>query len=188
MPDFGTYEGRPIRKCSITIKGTGDGLSDALTIDPLSLEPGERAFVLLEVEGTDQNHKYLKEADAWNRVQVTKAIRGAVVTEDIAVPLLDNVAVAVEELRVAEGGDVELGLEGEKAAGRIEEHARGLHKRKRKDCPACQGSDEAIARVDEVAARREAHGDGEGDAEHPTPPARTRRSRATRARKSTKKK
>lgn len=184
MPDFGTYQGRPIRKCSLTVKGLGDGLSDALTIEGgLTLEPGESAFLLVEVEGTDQNHKYMKDGDAWNQNQVTQAVRGAIVVESVAKPLLDDVAIAAEAIRVAEGGDIEMDLEGEHAHGRLEEHARGLHKRKRKDCPACAGSDEAIAKVDELAAKRAEHGDGEGDAENPVPAARTRRSRAKGAAK-----
>lgn len=178
MPDFGTYDGRPVRKSSLTIRGTGDGLSDALSIEPQTFSPLDTAYVVLEVEMSDVDHKYMKDADAWNRVQVCKAVRGAFIEQSIAQPILDNIAVAFAELKDEESGAQTLGLEGEKAAGRLTEHEQGLHRRKRRDCPLCfPSSDEEIARADELAARRNAHGDGEGDAENPTRPATRRRSK-----------
>lgn len=140
MPDFGTYDKRPVRQSSLKITGTGDGLSDALAIEPQDWHPKDTAFIVLEIEMGDVNYKYVEKGDCWNRVQGSKAIRGAFISSELAVPLLDDVKVAFEEQRQAEGGDVELDLDGEVGPGRMIEHERGLHKRKRKDCPACQGT------------------------------------------------
>lgn len=179
MPDFGKYDGRPIRKSSLKITGTGDGLSDALAVEPVDLHPKDVTYVVLEIEAGDVNHKYMADADAWNRVQSTKALRGAFVEAAIAKPLLDNVTVARKEQQAAEGDDLELETLsgkaftelGETAQGRLIEHVRQLHNRKRRDCPACQGtaSDEQLAQAD-----AEASGDQVGSA------------RAKRARKATK--
>lgn len=176
------YEGLPVRKHSVAVRGaSGDALNGSLKVEPREFHPGERAFMVLEVVPADVNHKPMHEGEAWERVQVVKVGRGCFVDGTVALPHLDAISVALEDMRIAESGQERLEIETRMA----DDHAAGLHKKPKKDCPSCQAadplgvhSDEAIARADELAAKRAAHGDGEGDAENPTPPARTRRSRA----------
>lgn len=188
MPDFGTYDGKPIRKSSLKITGTGDGLSDALAVEPREMHPQDVTYVVLEVEAGDVNHKYLAEADAWNRVQGTKALRGAFIDAAIAKPLLDNVEVARREQKEREGADVELETMdgkaftelGETAQGRLIEHVRTLHNRKRRDCPACQGTatDEQIAQAEAVSSADEVEATRAKRARKATKPIRPARKRS----------
>lgn len=174
MPEFGTYEGRPVRKSSIKIKGLGDGLSDALAIEPRDFQPGDIAYVVLEVVAGDKNHKYMQDADSWNLIQVTTAQRGAFIDAAVAKPILDGVTVAVEEMREEETGQSRLGARDE----RITEHKNGLHKKKRAGCPICHPlTDEDYALVDEYDSVGAQHGDGEGDNVSPLPAARRRRTK-----------
>jgi ribosome modulation factor len=206
MPNT-SYEGLPVRKHSVAVRGaSGDALNGSLKVEPRDFHPGERAFMVLEVVPADVNHKPMNDGDAWDRVQIVKVARGCFVDGKIALPHLDAVTVALEDLRVEQTGQERLDLETKME----DDHRAGLHKRFREKCPLCQAaknadplgvgrngvSDQAVAKRDELAARREAHGDGEGDAENPTRPATRRRSRPAgvkgaakgRARKSTPKK
>lgn len=175
------YEGRPVRKHSVTVRGaSGDALNGSLKVAPRDFHPGQLAYVLLEVNPTDVNHKVMDEGDAWERVQVTKTLRGRFVDEALALPLLDEIDVALEDLRVEETGQERLNLETKLA----DDHRAGLHKRAREACELCQAADplgvhgdEDAAKADELAAKREAHGDGEGDPDNPLPGARKRRTR-----------
>jgi len=176
-----SYEGLPVRKHSVAVRGaSGDALNGALKVEPRDFHPGERAFMVLEVVPADVNHKPMDEGDAWERVQIVKVVRGCFTDAKAALPHLDAVTVALEDLRVKETGQERLDLE----TKMTDDHRAGIHKRPRKECPDCQAADplgvhgdEAEAKRDELAARREAHGDGEGDAENPTRPATRRRSR-----------
>lgn len=175
------YEGLPVRKHSVAVRGaSGDALNGSLKVEPREFHPGERAFMVLEVVPADVNHKPMHEGEAWERVQVVKVGRGCFVDETIALPHLDAVSVAIEQLRVEETGQERLDLETKLA----DDHRAGLHKRPRKECELCQTADplgvhgdEDAAKADELAAKREAHGDGEGDPDNPLPGARKRRTR-----------
>lgn len=175
------YEGRPVRKHSVAVRGaSGDALNGSLKVAPRDFHPGQLAYVLLEVNPTDVNHKVMDEGDAWERVQVTKTLRGRFIDEDLALPLLDEIDVALEDLRIEETGQARLS----EAAKIQADHLAGAHKRPRKECDLCQSADplgvhgdEDAAKADELAAKREAHGDGEGDPDNPLPGARKRRTR-----------
>lgn len=163
------YEGRPVRKHSVAVRGaSGDALNGSLKVEPRDFHPGQLAYVLLEVDPTDVNHKVMDEGDAWERVQVTKVMRGRFVDDALAKPLLDDISVALEDLRVAETGQERLALD----TKMHDDHAAGLHKHRRKECPLCQQLDPL------GVGPRADHGDGEGDNVHPLPAARKRRSRA----------
>lgn len=191
------YEGLPVRKHSVAVRGaSGDALNGSLKVEPRDFHPGERAFMVLEVVPADVNHKPMDEGEAWERVQVVKVGRGCFVDAKTALPHLDAISVALEDLRVKETGQERLELETKLA----DDHRAGLHKRPREDCPDCQnadplGVDEAAAHEDELAARRAEQEEGHGDPDNPLPQKRTRRSRAAgaakrapRARKATTKK
>lgn len=191
MPEK-TYQGRPIRKHSLAIRGaSGDALNGALKVDPQDFTPGESAYVVLEIVPTTVKHDPMDDGDAWDLVQVTKAKRGAILSEADALVFLDAVSIRLEEIRVEETGQNAIGTVALEA-----DHVAGLHRRKRNGCPICHpdvapagdedvvtapaGSDEAQAQRDELESRRVARAEKATKA--------TTRKRAPRARKSTTKK
>lgn len=51
MPeDLDPFEEKPVNRCAVKITKAGDGLSDALKVDPLELHIGDRVFYVLEGE------------------------------------------------------------------------------------------------------------------------------------------
>lgn len=173
------HKGLPVRKHSAAVRGaSGDALNGALKVTPQDFTQGEPAYMVLEVMPDGENYKPMDDGEAWEEIEVVKVKRGSFIPAKDALPYLDDVSRKLEELRVKETGQERLELTDGQAEGMTLEHSQGLHKRRRRACPVCFPlSDEDVARGDELAARREAHGDGEGDAEHPLPAARKRRSR-----------
>jgi hypothetical protein len=178
MPEV-EYEGLPIRKNSLAVRGaSGDALSGVLKVRPQDFTPGVPVYVLMEVMPGPVRHDPMDDGEAWEHIQITKAQRGTIIAADVALPHLDEVTVALEDLRVQETGQDRLDLD-----TRMEDdHVAGLHKRKRNGCPLCHPttiaeSTRADAANDELAAKRATHGDGEGDEENPTPPATKHRRR-----------
>lgn len=176
MPET-EYQGLPIRKHSLAVRGAGgDALSGVLRVKPQDFHAGVPIFVLLEVMPGPVRFDPMDEGDAWDQVQITKVARGTIVDEATAKPLLDEVTVALEDLRVQETGQERLSLSSE-IDRQVSEHERGLHKRKGKGCPMCHPvSDEDVARLEEFEMhQREV---AMGDPLNPLPAARKRRSRA----------
>lgn len=170
------YEGVPIRKHSLAVRGaSGDALSGVLKVKPQDFTPGVPVYVLMEVMPGPVRFDPMDEGDAWEHVQITKAARGTIIDADVALPYLNEVTVALEDLRVQETGQERLSLDDSED---VASHELGMHKRKRERCPLCNPkTDEEIARLDAYTAAGAAHGDGEGDADSPTRPATKRRSR-----------
>lgn len=184
------HKGLPVRKHSAAVRGaSGDALNGALKVTPQDFIQGVPYYMVLEVMPDGENYKPMDDGEAWEEIEVVKVKRGSFIPAKDALPYLDDVSRKLEDLRVAETGQARLELDPGKAEGLTLEHEQGLHKRKRQACPICHPTSDAdIARGDELAARREAHGDGEGDADNPLPGARKRRSRAPGAAKRTPKK
>lgn len=174
MPEE-SYEGLPIRKHSLAVRGaSADALSGVLKVKPQEFKPGVPVYVLMECMPGSVRHDSMDDGEAWEHVQITKAVRGTIIDSAVALPYLDEVSVALEDLRVEMTGQERLEIDTKME----DDHQAGLHKRKRTLCPLCNPKTDADhAKADELAARRAAHGDGEGDAENPTPPARKRRTR-----------
>lgn len=175
MPEA-EYEGLPIRKHSLAVRGaSGDALSGVLKVKPQDFRPATPVYVLMEVMPGPVRFDPMDDGDAWEHVQITKAQRGTIIDAATALPYLDEVTVALEDLRVKETGQDRLPLMDDPM---VAEHEVGMHKRSRKACRLCNPTtDEEIALADELAAKRNAHGDGEGDADNPTRPATKRRTR-----------
>lgn len=48
--DLDPFEGKPVIRCKVKITNAGDGLSDALKVDPVELHVNQRVFYVLEAE------------------------------------------------------------------------------------------------------------------------------------------
>lgn len=78
-PDLGEYRSKKITSTSIAIRNAGDGLSDAMEIDPEIYEPGDTVFVLLECVVDKHNMQLIEKADTFECKQVFKAGTATVV-------------------------------------------------------------------------------------------------------------
>lgn len=58
------FDGRDVIASSISIRKAGDGLSEALDIDPTAFSIGERVFVVLECEVTAVDHHPIPKAES----------------------------------------------------------------------------------------------------------------------------
>ena len=79
-PDpLGTYDGRPILGSQMSIRNTGDGLSQALSVAPVHEPIGSKLYVVLEVEVEKHRHDPIKDTDGLTLVHMTKAKRATLV-------------------------------------------------------------------------------------------------------------
>lgn len=53
---LGTYKGLPVTETKIVVNKLGDGLSDAVGIDPIVIEAGEVAFLAVRVRKTKDRY------------------------------------------------------------------------------------------------------------------------------------
>lgn len=184
------HKGLPVRKHSAAVRGaSGDALNGALKVAPQDFVQGVPAYMILEVDPNGETFKPMDDNEAWEEIQIVRVKRGAFVDAATALPFLDDVSSQLEDLRVSETGQEQLG---DQVLTLEADHVAGLHRRARNGCPLCHPkTDEDHARADELAAKRAEraeHVNGEGDADNPLPPARKRRSRAKGATKSVAKK
>jgi hypothetical protein len=54
------FEGREVRKVTVAIRNTGDGLSKAMGVEPKELHIGETLYVVIECEVTGMTHERIK--------------------------------------------------------------------------------------------------------------------------------
>lgn len=171
--DLGSFDGHSVRGTTIRITNTGDGLSKALKIDPQLLQMGDRIFVVVEaVVGPITFDPIDDDSDDVIRKHSASAQAVTLVDESLVREVLDAQIERIEAAREAESGQTRLNLSNDPdeppEEGFVLAHVAGDHKRKKRGCPLCYPT---------------AHGDGEGDAENPLPPATKRRSRAKGAAK-----
>lgn len=186
MPvDLGEFDGRTVRSTTMRVTNAGDGLSKALQTAPQLLHFGDRVFIVMEaVVGPIGFDPIDDDPEGCIRKQSVAARTVTLVGEKLVRQVLDAQADANEKLQQM-AGQMKLTPEAKTEA----DHLAGMHKRKRAACSLChpEPTDEEIAHRDELAARRAAHGDGEGDKDNPLPPARRYRTRAKGAAKRTRK-
>lgn len=103
--ELGKFEGKKVAEARMTITKTGDGLSDAMHVDPVKLHHGDEVYVVIKGVVVDIRHPEAKEGLA--RLHVVRAVEAVVVDADLAEPQLaeqrDRIAAAVEAAAVEAG-------------------------------------------------------------------------------------
>lgn len=69
MTDLGEFEGSPVLGSAIAVRKAGDGLSEALKLDPIVLHQREKVYVVLECEVGPIKFVPVKDTDGVRRVQ-----------------------------------------------------------------------------------------------------------------------
>lgn len=104
---YPTFEGRDVIGMKVAITNAGDGLSDAMLVDPTELHIGDKVFVVLEGEVTKVNYVTVKDTEALNRVQTIRAGVATLVDEKLVKKVLDDQRIALERLKGVERLDFE---------------------------------------------------------------------------------
>lgn len=87
------FEGHPVVKSSLSIRGAGNVFDNDLQIAPVAIESGTYQWVALGCDVADIDFKVVKDQeDARNRSHVMRAREGVLIDEDL-------IAEAVEQMR-----------------------------------------------------------------------------------------
>jgi hypothetical protein len=154
MTDLGNFDGKDVLRTTIAVTNAGDGLSEALKVDPKLMHLDEKVYVVLECEVAKVRFEPIKDTDAVSRVHVLRAGNATLVDSDLVVEQLAEQAERIQRAKEAEAGISRLPYADELEA----QHAGGGHADGRvAGCPPCD--DEARAEADEIDDEPAAIGD-----------------------------
>jgi hypothetical protein len=146
--ELGTFDGKDVLRTAISVTNAGDGLSEAMKVDPTLLHLGDKVYVVLECEVAKVRFDPIKDIDdAVSRVHVLKAGTATMVDADLVQQQLAEQAERIQLAKEAEAGIERLpyaATDELDAAHDDGEHADGLVD----GCPQCQA--EADAEDDEL--------------------------------------
>lgn len=98
------FEGRDVVQSTIKVTNAGDGLSEAMSVDPIEMHLGEKRYLLIEAEVHRVNYEELKDTDVLRRVHTLKAGTATLVDDEYARELIEKQRKAI----LAAKGVVEL--------------------------------------------------------------------------------
>lgn len=107
--DLGEFDGRDVLTTSVKVTRAGDGLSEALGVDPQLLHHGDRGAIVIEYEVDKITFDPIKDTAGLNRVHTLKAMRGTLISLDEVQEKLDEQTRRIEEAE----GVLQLDLDGE---------------------------------------------------------------------------
>lgn len=99
MSKLHRFEGRDVIGTKIKITGAGDGLSQALAIEPQELSLGETVYVVTECVVDKVTHERVKDTDTLTRVQSLKAGTATLVDKALVAELLEEQRVKIDEAK-----------------------------------------------------------------------------------------
>lgn len=103
LPKFGKLE---VVKSRIRITGAGDGLSDALDIEPVALAHGDTEYYVLRAEVVQVNHVFDKADEAkLDRVHSLKVVGITTIPAEVAAEIIDNAMEALAEAQAKLGAE-----------------------------------------------------------------------------------
>lgn len=103
------YGGRDVIRTKIAVKGAGDGLSEAMAVEPVEYEIGQKVYLVLECTVAGHKHKPDKDDQTvLELVQEFQAGAAAVAEEDLVIELLQTQKDRLEQAREAARGIVRL--------------------------------------------------------------------------------
>lgn len=110
---LGSYKGHEVLGATVSIRNTGDGLSQAMNVDPVELELGSTVHVVLECEVEKHRYDPIKDTHGLQLVNMLKAGRATIIDESTVRDALDEQQRRIEEaegvLRLDVDGGHEVG-------------------------------------------------------------------------------
>lgn len=165
MTELQPFDGRDVLRTAIAVTNAGDGLSDAMSVDPRELHVGETVYLLIEAEVAKIRFESIKDTEALARVHVLRAGTATFMEADQAEQAIDTMRDRVLKAKEAERGISRLPYDDDGEHGLA--HARGEHAEGLvTGCPVCQhetdqlAAEEADARPTPIGKRRRAKAEG----------------------------
>lgn len=93
MAELTPFEGMPVTRAGVSIRNAGDGLSEALKVDPVELHQGDRVVIVMEGEVSSVQFQPTDKEDpagAQIRTHVIKAGTATLVDRDLVAAALDE--------------------------------------------------------------------------------------------------
>lgn len=101
--DLGDFEGAAVVGATLILRGTGDGLSQAMEIAPVKMHVGEIVNLVIEAEVVGIRHDAAdKESDALTRVHILRAGVSTIVDSELVHDVLEAQRVAIEKAKGVE--------------------------------------------------------------------------------------
>lgn len=94
--DLSSFEGRDVLQTTIRITRAGDGLSQALAVDPQEFHLAETVVVVLECQVARVHHEELNDTGVLRRVHTLRAGTATIMDEDVVRAALDDQRLAIE--------------------------------------------------------------------------------------------
>lgn len=108
MGKLSPFDGRDVRAATVSITNAGDGLSQAMKVDPVELHHADTVYVVLQCEVAKVRFDQIKDSDDLMRVHVLKAGLATLVEGELVADVL-----AAQRKKIMEAtGQHELPLEG----------------------------------------------------------------------------
>lgn len=107
---FAKFEGKEVTGVQVAISNTGDGLSDAMTVDTVELHHGDTVYVVLECTVNKVRFDPIKDSKALTRVHMLKAGDATIIDEQFVRDALDE---QVTRIEAAQGVHRMFGPDGE---------------------------------------------------------------------------
>lgn len=111
QPPLPTFENHPVQQAQVRITNAGDGLSEALKIEPKALDLGAETFYVLSGVVTQINHRQKDDESPTIRVHTIRAEQITEVDPELAGKLLQTAAEELERRRAEIEGQMRLGEE-----------------------------------------------------------------------------
>jgi hypothetical protein len=93
------YEDRDVVQSTIRVTNAGDGLSEALAVDPAEYHLGQKVHVVLETEVVKVTYDEIGDTDVLRRVHTLRAGIGTIVDEKVVAKVLREHRVALERAK-----------------------------------------------------------------------------------------
>lgn len=165
------YKGSDVLRTTIAVRNAGDGLSEAMGIDPQELPIGSKVVLVLECEVKAHDYERIPNTKALVLKQVLKAGTATIIDAEVVQQALATQREKIDQAKAEASGQPRLvdttgQLNPAAAAGNPDEepedevllrhHAAGQHSDGLVEaCPACANDK---AKDDELAAKRAAKG------------------------------
>lgn len=93
------YEGRDVAQATIRLTNAGDGLSQAMGIDPAEYHHGEKLYLVIEAEVAKVTYDTIRDTDLLARVHTLRAGVSTIVDEAFAKDVLEEQRIALEKAK-----------------------------------------------------------------------------------------
>lgn len=145
------FERKEVLSATVAVTGAGDGLSQAMAVDPTELHHGETVYLVLELNVAKVRFDPVPKTEGLQRVHILKAGRATLIDGEVVTAALDEQQKKIEEAM----GNLHLGLlSDEQIDGLMAAHDSGLHDGITEDgCPSCAERD-ALAEMEGAAAKQ----------------------------------